>query len=147
MQTFLPYPEFDKSAACLDMRRLGKQRVETLQILNSLAKERQSQEIGKGWYKHPARNMWRGYEESLIEYGLVICEEWIQRGYKDTCWNKIHEHKVTFNGKILTPPWIGNEAFHQSHRSSLLRKEPSYYRKFWPHEPDDIPYVWPVILK
>ena len=28
MQTFLPYPDFKQSAACLDYSRLGKQRVE-----------------------------------------------------------------------------------------------------------------------
>ena len=33
MQTFLPYPDFVKSAQCLDYRRLGKQRVEAKQIL------------------------------------------------------------------------------------------------------------------
>ena len=33
MQTFLPYPDFARSAAVLDRQRLGKQRVEVLQIL------------------------------------------------------------------------------------------------------------------
>ncbi len=36
MQTFLPYPDFARSAAVLDPARLGKQRVETLQILRAL---------------------------------------------------------------------------------------------------------------
>ncbi|HMC68015.1 MAG TPA: pyrimidine dimer DNA glycosylase/endonuclease V, partial [Mycobacteriales bacterium] len=36
MQTFLPYSRFDASAAVLDDLRLGKQRVETLQILRAL---------------------------------------------------------------------------------------------------------------
>ena len=36
MQTFLPYMSFDDSAAVLDYRRLGKQRVETMQILYTL---------------------------------------------------------------------------------------------------------------
>lgn len=39
MQTFLPYKSFVKSAACLDMRRLGKQRVEAKQILMALTGE------------------------------------------------------------------------------------------------------------
>ena len=33
MQTFLPFPDFQQSAAVLDRVRLGKQRVEALQIL------------------------------------------------------------------------------------------------------------------
>ena len=35
MQTFLPYPDFARSARCLDNRRLGKQRVESYQILRA----------------------------------------------------------------------------------------------------------------
>ena len=40
MQTFLPYPDFARSAQALDMRRLGKQRVEVLQILGTLCEAR-----------------------------------------------------------------------------------------------------------
>jgi Pyrimidine dimer DNA glycosylase len=36
MQTFLPYPDFVACARVLDSRRLGKQRVEALQILRAL---------------------------------------------------------------------------------------------------------------
>lgn len=36
MQTFLPYADFDASAASLDTQRLGKQRVENLQIMQAL---------------------------------------------------------------------------------------------------------------
>jgi hypothetical protein len=45
MQTFLPYPDFRKSAEVLDRQRLGKQRVEGLQLINSLA----GITNGKGW--------------------------------------------------------------------------------------------------
>lgn len=36
VQTFLPYEDFDKTASVLDRSRLGKQRVETLQLLKAL---------------------------------------------------------------------------------------------------------------
>lgn len=36
MQTFLPYPNFAASARVLDNRRLGKQRVECVQILKAI---------------------------------------------------------------------------------------------------------------
>ena len=39
MQTFLPFADFAASAAVLDDRRLGKQRVETLQVLRALVEE------------------------------------------------------------------------------------------------------------
>jgi hypothetical protein len=38
MQTFMPYSDFEKTARCLDNKRLGKQRVEAWQILNTLNK-------------------------------------------------------------------------------------------------------------
>ena len=36
MQTFLPYESFKQSARVLDWRRLGKQRVEGMQIINAI---------------------------------------------------------------------------------------------------------------
>ena len=78
MQTFLPYPSFTKSAACLDSRRLGKQRVEAKQIYLALTKP------GYGWQNHPAVKMWRGYEPALLSYGIIVCYEWVNRGFKDT---------------------------------------------------------------
>jgi hypothetical protein len=38
---------------------------------------------------------------------------------------------------------LGDEAFHASHRSNLLRKDRDYYGAFGWTEPDDLPYVWP----
>ena len=52
MQTFLPYPDFRASAQVLDRRRLGKQRVEALQVLRGLIVP------GYGWRRHPAVRMW-----------------------------------------------------------------------------------------
>ena len=63
MQTFLPTSNFAESAKYLDYRRLGKQRVEVLQLLNSFHKPNY-----KGWKNHPAREMWRGYENALVMY-------------------------------------------------------------------------------
>lgn len=136
MQTFLPYSDFYKSAECLDYRRLGKQRVECLQILNVLQNPTQ-----RAWQNHPAVNMWRGYAPALCEYGVVICEEWKCRGYKDTCLEKI---KSKTNGEIVYPPWIGGE-IHETHRSNLIRKFPEFYlSKFKKDTRLDLPYIWPV---
>jgi hypothetical protein len=44
----------------------------------------------------------------------------------------------------VLPPWLGDEAFHLSHRSALVRKDPDHYRPLYPDAPDDLPYVWPV---
>ncbi len=137
MQTFLPLPNFTKTAKCLDRSRLGKQRVEVLQILRTL--------VGatSGWSNHPAVRMWRGHEGTLILYGCAICIEWKRRGYKDSCHDKIMQYADQY--PIPTPPpWIGNKAFHASHRSNLLRKNPEHYGQFGWSESQDLPYVWPV---
>ncbi|MCD2145355.1 MSMEG_6728 family protein [Gordonia paraffinivorans] len=70
MQTFLPYPDFARSAAVLDPARLGKQRVETLQILRAL------ELFDYGWSNHPAVGMWRGHTPALVSYGLACVGEW-----------------------------------------------------------------------
>jgi len=132
MQTFLPYPDFKASAEALDYKRLGKQRVETLQILNALN--------GKpsGWANHPAVRMWRGFEEALSNYGYCMVQEWVKRGYKNSM-----EFAFTANPKM--PPWMGNENFHASHRSNLLRKDPIFYGQYGWVENADLPYLWPGV--
>jgi hypothetical protein len=70
VQTFLPYPDFALSAGVLDPRRLGKQRVEAIQVLRGLTVP------GYGWRHHPAVKMWAGYEEALVRYGLETCAAW-----------------------------------------------------------------------
>ena len=64
MQTFLPYKNFIKSAKCLDYKRLGKQRVEALQIHNIISGKRTT----GGWINHPVVKMWTGYDQLLAYY-------------------------------------------------------------------------------
>lgn len=149
MQTFLPEATFEASASVLDYRRLGKQRVECLQLLNALSLgpkfQRPSDKriVSTPWYNHPACKMWVGYEASLIEYGKVICLEWIRRGYKDTCLAKIGMFKKRFGSSCADPYWY-TEDFRTSHKSNLIRKLPSHYGPIWPGVPSDIPYIWPI---
>lgn len=141
MQTFLPYPEFSKSAECLDNKRLGKQRVETWQIYKALTEE------NYGWKNHPAVKMWKGYEHALLVYGSTICKEWIKRGFRDTMLERFNNErfKITYtkDSEIENPPWFGQEDFHTAHRSNLLRKDYDYYSKFNWLETADLEYVWP----
>lgn len=131
MQTFLPYPSFELSAQALDYRRLGKQRVEALQILNAIYYKTR-------WINHPATKMWVGFEDALTLYKNVCIKEWVRRGYKNTM--KID----VVSNDILLPNWFGNNDFHAAHRSNLLRKNIAYYKKFGWTEPDNLAYVWPV---
>lgn len=142
MNTFLPYPDYVQSAECLDTKRLGKQRVEVLQILRTLLG------LSDGWKNHPAVKMWGGCEPSLVLYGIAVCDEWVRRGYLDTCKSKILDICDPLGGEycipIPTPRWFGDPDFHASHRSNLLRKDHDWYGRFGWTEPDNLPYVWPV---
>jgi hypothetical protein len=140
MQTFLPYADFQKSAKVLDYRRLNKQGVEAYQILRSLLGE------STGWTNHPAVKMWRGYEDALLEYALIMRNEWIGRNYRDSLLTKLMELMIKYNLNISSPKYpkfLGNEEFHRSHRSNLTRKLPAHYSQFW-DEPDNLPYIWEI---
>lgn len=136
MNTFLPYADFKASAKVLDMRRLGKQRVEVLQLVNAI------QGGSKGWVNHPCTRMWRPHLQSLISYGETICEEWTSRGYEDSIGLQLYMLK-DLGAKVKNPPWLGSPALHSSHRANLLRKDPVFYGKFrWTEKPLD-GYFWP----
>ncbi|WP_207769421.1 MSMEG_6728 family protein [Nocardioides currus] len=149
MQTFLPYADFERSAHALDAKRLGKQRVECIQVVRGLTVP------GYAWANHPAVLMWKGFEEALGRYALTCCEVWSERGHADTCAATItgdlraagtptirDQDELAAAGAL--PPWLGDDALHLSHRSSLVRKDPEHYRPQFPDVPDDLPYVWPV---
>jgi hypothetical protein len=79
VQTFLPYADFARTAEVLDRTRLGKQRVECIQIVRALTIPTY------GWRHHPAALMWRGHLEALGAYSFAIVDEWTRRGHADTC--------------------------------------------------------------
>ena len=138
MQTFLPYPDLRASSQLLDGPRLGKQRVETFQILRALTWP------AYAWKNHPAVRMWRGFVPALVLYGVENCREWVRRGNADSVLPQL----LGWTGGEVPedpplPPWFGLEALHLSHRSALLRKDPAYYRPLFGDEPDDLPYLWP----
>lgn len=138
MQTFLPYPDFIKTAQVLDRSRLGKQRLEAKGILRILIGETPDSR----WRFHPAVKMWQGHTGSLARYGKAICDEWIKRGYVD---NQLpfFQRVIAESTEVNNPEWLGNSRFHASHRSNLLRKKPQWYNQFnWVESPD-MEYVWP----
>lgn len=174
MQAFLPYADFRKSAQCLDNKRLGKQRIETWQIYQTLKaiKMRENGEFGDktlcriAWENHPIVKMWKGYEQLLLQYGYIITNEWIKRGFKDTMLEKFGKELINnYNLKPIAlidkPEWLGYEPFHKSHRAKLYWKSPEYYKLFKDDynelvgnidliEPDYLWFIdgrWKIILK
>jgi hypothetical protein len=148
MQTFLPYEDYRQSAVVLDVRRLGKQRVEAYQIAKVLL----DPSAKAGWRNHPAVRMWRGYERSLIHYTCAMCDHWTTylradgTPYQDTIREKIETLGRAFNvsPEEIRPAWLGDEDLHRSHQSNLIRKLSSHYQSFWPGVSAELPYVWPV---
>jgi hypothetical protein len=150
MQTFLPVPGFADGARLLDSSRLGKQRVETLQILRALELP------DYGWANHPAVLMWRGRTPALVAYGLAAVRAWQDRGFADSTYPQIAEFapevvdvpQAELAGAGMLPSWVGDEALHRSHRSNLIAKDAVFYRprfaELFGPEPDDLPYVWPA---
>jgi hypothetical protein len=149
MQTFLPYPDFEQTARVLDLKRLGKQRVECIQVLRGLTR------ADYGWRHHPAVLMWKGFEEALGRYSFTCCDVWTERGFADTCAATIGAdlreadvHVVRSQAELARdgalPPWLGDPEFHRSHQSALVRKDPAHYGPLFPGVPDDLDYLWPV---
>lgn len=179
VNTFLICASFEESMRQLDWRRLGKQRVEALQIYNALRRSHiiakflslpvmpslqdypgfdgdflreqwyttvykcyrdsgqtfyeketsfgyeyskhpyfQSKPIGSGFVMHTACLMWIGYEQALKYYINAAIREWQRRGHQNTM-----KEYLLFEDEIHYPWWVFSEAFHNSNKSALLRKE------------------------
>lgn len=135
MQTFLVDQNWYQSARQLDNKRLGKQRVEAMQILRVLAGET------KGWKNHPAVLMWYGHEVALAHYHDIAIKEWVRRGFR----NNMPMRSSSLSSFTLTaPPWAYDPRIVNSHRSNLLRKDPVFYGQYGWNVGPDLPYYWPV---
>lgn len=131
----MPLPSITESVRCLDWRRLGKQRLEALQIFRIVADITPDSR----WRHHPAVKMWMGYTGAIAFYMDSCIEEWIKRGYKNTMFiQPLDVYRLTY------PSWIKDSRVNASHRSNLLRKDFNYYSQFGWTDPIDLPYYWPT---
>lgn len=122
LNTFLPYPEFDRSVVCLDNRRLGKQRVEAWQILR-IVRASPVAVPGEAWANSPAVRMWRGFPDALSVYYNLCLLEWDKRGFK----NVILQPVVTDSpADVMLPPWLGKSTLHQHIVWKIPRNESSF---------------------
>lgn len=147
MQTFLPYPDYSRSAEVLDLQRLGKQIMEAGQILRALTVPEY------GWKPHPATKMWAGYEEALYEYSMYMSDEWsARRGKVHGATSRIVKEFGGADATIkqygfaptINNPWWLNGRIHITHQSNLLRKDPEHYGQYFKGVPDNLEYFWPV---
>src|SRR4051794_41209383 len=129
MQTFLPVADFTDSARLLDSPRLGKQRVETLQILRAIELP------DYGWANHPAVLMWRGRTPALVAYGLAMASVWRGRGVAHSTPPPIGGVAPGVGGRALEgvapagplPARLGGEGVDPPHPSEPIPKDPHFY--------------------
>jgi hypothetical protein len=127
MQTFLPYFQFKRSVQCLDTKRLGKQRVEAMQIIKSL------ENPNYGYKHHPVKRMWENHILALKYYHNCCINEWRWRGR----YNTMAYYALP---NVISIPVFSAELY-LSHQSNLMRKDPEHYSKFFSIAPD-LPYEW-----
>jgi len=154
MQTFIVAPTFKETAKLLDNKRLGKQRVETKQIILTNQKFHAyrsnytplSVPSNLAWRNHPAVVMWRGYETMLALYGAAMCKEWIARGYADSLLSFFEN--IVIKGVLEYPSWLTNpstmDAVILTHQQSLVFKDPTHYSPLFPGVKALYGYYWPT---
>lgn len=131
MQTFVPYPDYKKSAESIDSRRLNKQLLEGRQILKILL----THQASGGWVNHPAVVMWRNTEGCLVEYLEAVKDELDRRGISTSKnWEAIQLMVEEYSRDTPLvkdkPKWWGDERVHLSHRQRLYVKDPTLYSQF-----------------
>jgi len=124
VQIFRPYRDWARSAKVLDDRRLGKQRVETKQVLLAILRK-----LGVLMYF----NGGRPYVGDLVGYFYAIVEEWKARGHKN---NISLADVVPLLAKVKGAPGTPITHVHEvEYRRVLILKEPCHYlRVFSPEE-------------
>ena len=144
IQTFLPYADFTRSAAILDDKRLGKQRVETLQIFQVLVGLRWNRtgatpliEVvrAEGVAQPPGGARLEGLRgEPARLSARRMRSNGRSAGFADTC---LASTLGLFEASGLPidpkrPAWVDDPAVHRSHQSNLIRKDPVFYRPLFP---------------
>jgi hypothetical protein len=120
MMTFLPFADFAKSAASLDMRRLQNQRTEARFVLEWLEQTGPYFDLAD----YGAARMWRGFRDALALYYNAMLAEYERRG--KTNGPTLPRASVP-TATVEMPPWLGDERFHSSHRAVLLQKDAAHY--------------------
>ncbi|CAO3593840.1 unnamed protein product [Absidia cylindrospora] len=145
VNNFLISQIFSDTAKILDNKRLGKQRVETFQIINILDKKIKKGNKKKriGFVNHPAVKAWDGHSDALKLYCNAMLEEWERRGFK----NNMAYYDVADAAHVKLPAWVYNEKIHMSHKARLVQKDGSHYGPLFPEvvgtEYMRRGYIWP----
>jgi hypothetical protein len=149
--TWLPYPDFQESAAHLHKDDLAIQRWNILELAEWYHKvdpdrspiaDNQRHNLDD----HPITEMWEGHVLQLVTFGLVCCDVYSQiKGDRDPLVEQFMYHMDCANTEeadMTKPSWFGDVEVHLSHRAELLRMRPKYYSAYF--MPDQVRHmVWP----
>ena len=146
VNTFIVSTNLKKNFKILDRRRLGKQRLECLQIINALEGTSTgyiNHSATKAFYSENKKELKNNIKALKIYYNYCL-REWIKRGYKNsmefyTIYKDIdkdtYEEYTSYNNRregIVYMPWFFSyRPFILSHQASLLRKEKDYYKEYF----------------
>lgn len=137
MQIFRPYIDWRLSAAALDDKRLGKQRVECKQVLKAILRKLELIKDGKrGWLNHPIILMYynngRPYIKDVTGFYRSCVNEWKRRGFKSTIkLEDVSELLKKVESVDGTPITHVHEV---EYRRILLIKDPDHYIKVFTRE-------------
>lgn len=148
VNTFVVADTPEECARLLDKLRLGKQRVEGMQIIDVLTSLENGIKVKNNAYvNHTATKMWSGYIPALKYYVNCMIREWIKRGCVNTM--TIYDDEEVSD---VMPWWFKTKYLQMSHQMALLKKEYEYYESiftFTVYEMRDYflrGYVWPSKL-
>ncbi len=132
MMIWLPYPDFTKSVSCLNTQHLNRQRANCQVLSKSFISPNR-------WNHVPTFKAWKNYYEVFQYYHDVCVKEWVKRGFRTIAVL----YEAPKPDKRDLPWFIGEEQYHASHRSNLLRLDPTYAGIEGWREPSNLPYLWP----
>lgn len=139
VNAFLICADFAESAKVLDSSRLFKQCREALQMINIIDNKDMTT---KGYSNHPATKQWIGFTNALKAYYNAHLAELFER--------KSHDTKMKFYiiPRHYERPWfVTCSHVHNSHKASLIRKNPYHYSKLTcPEEYQKYSYFYPYDL-
>lgn len=152
LNTWLPYDNYAESADILTDRHIFMQLQDCTKLLYWLTEMPLNRRTpSKAQLEHPCVIQWRGYVPSLYDYTLEIMMVAYERSSLTNKQEQISEMAeninildgLVSNMKEETPSWLGNEDYHLSHKSNLIRLSRSAYESIWPDVPDNLELIWP----
>lgn len=140
---FLPYPDYQKTAAALAEVTLNHEIFAICELMECVHQTERSQEVD---VDSRLLSAWQGHEVSLIELGLTCLDEFAKRGKQLLIRERMAWHMdcaTSGEFSMEKPAWVGDDDIHTSHKAKLIRDVPEYYLEKFPGVDANLSVVWP----